>query len=224
MNGPVRHLLAVIFPFTEQLRSSAAVDDSEGIDAVDRYYGALLVASLRALDEQGLLTETNPPNLHTALKSAAAWGDYMVSNGIDDFTYNRVLKGYGLRLFGSRTEDEWKEYAEGRNVAFQEFLKSMDAKSRKKGALPYPEADAQDKGEEDSEEQDEMEVDEEADGEAEGKGNATRRGWFEGATEEDANYEDPLFDLDDGWANLKPNTQYSREKVEWEWVTVGPEF
>lgn len=149
----------------------------------------------------------------------------MIDNGSDDSTYSRVLKGYGLRLFGSRTEDEWKEYTEGRNVAFKDFLEKLDAKTRKKGALLYPEAGAEGEDVEDSEEEaDEMEVDEEADGEADRKGKDTRRGWFAGATDDDADYEDPLYDLEDGWANLKPNTQYSEEKVEWEWVTVGPDF
>lgn len=117
------------------------MDDGERIVVTEKAYGAVVVATARGLESAGLLNEEAVPNLERTIEHIAVWGE------TDNPAYSKVLKGYGKKLFGTRTAEERKHLRLARNVAYRDFARSISEDERNRRGDSLPEGDEkEDKG------------------------------------------------------------------------------
>lgn len=217
-NGTVRSVISFNKPFSVNAEC-IGVDDGDQVNATDRMYGACIVATLRALQQAGQLNDETIPDLEYHLKFMASWGSIMQDYGCDDSCYDKVIKGYGVRLFGNRTDEERDRLRAAQKLAFVKYVKSLSEaeKSSKVATYELPEEEPEkpsekdkskgDDGDEDEDDEDEGEDDSDYDSdgdEEEQRKKNKKKVWFKGASEKDADIDDPSLKLTPAWKQYKP--------------------
>jgi hypothetical protein len=166
---------------------STGVDDGERVIATERALGALVVATVRGLDgaEPSLLNEDTIPTLERTLMDLAAWAD--AQEDTCDVRYGKVVKGYGKKLFGDRTQEEREQMRQAKLEAYQQFVRGLSDEEKKERGDRIP-------GEDGSEEEDDRDDEEE-----EEKG----KPWFGNAKAADADFKHKSFTLTPRWKEYK---------------------
>ncbi|KLO16786.1 hypothetical protein SCHPADRAFT_901278 [Schizopora paradoxa] len=154
--------LVALSEFFERCGEWTQVDDGERVEVTDNCYGAMLVTTIKGLDAQGNLNEETFQDLETSLRCMAGWSDCM--HGLTGSKYNKVIKGFGKKIFGKRTTEERavrNEQIRNAYAAFYGTLSEQDIK--KKGYLKPRSAESMKKNgkDADEDEDDEDEEDEE---------------------------------------------------------------
>lgn len=136
-------------------------EDKKGLKAINRTFGALLVHTLRGLDSTSELTISTFPDLEIGLERFTRWGVFAEKRLQIDSPYLTVVKGYGVKLFGDRTEEEREKSQRMRLKAYKQFLKKLPKFEKENRRLPNgryvmdeDEDDQEDEGEEDEEGED----------------------------------------------------------------------
>ncbi|EJC97877.1 uncharacterized protein FOMMEDRAFT_162216 [Fomitiporia mediterranea MF3/22] len=182
------HALDALAKFKEMLTGWLCIDDGEHVRATEQAFGAFLIATLRELEAAGQLSEETIPGLEDSLKEmtefAEAWWETL------DTCYHKVLKGYGKKLFGERTQAEREHIYDAHRKAYIEFVKGLSEAERRKR-----DDDIDEKKCEEDEDEDE---DDDEDDEEEGEDRSVEGGqtvWYGNADAQDANFQDPTFRL-----------------------------
>ena len=81
----------------------AEVDDGDRVIATERVYGTFVVATLRGLEACAQLDEASIPNLERTLQAMADFPEALDARNVP---YGRVVRGYGKKLFGDRTNEQ----------------------------------------------------------------------------------------------------------------------
>ena len=147
---------------------------------------ALAVNIVRALEsaDPAALNEETIPNLESALMNMAGWGEAMA--GSYGAKYTNVVRGYGKKLFGTRTMEEREAMRDARKQAYEDFVKAMSDEERKKRGDRLS-------GEEQEEDDDDDEDEDEDD----------KKPWFGRAKAKDAELNDASFKLTPVWKAYK---------------------
>ncbi|GJE90088.1 hypothetical protein PsYK624_062110 [Phanerochaete sordida] len=161
------------------------VDDGERVEATEQAFGVVLVATLRGLEASSMLNEATIPILERTLEHLAAWPLEESS------AYVRVLKGYGKKLFGTRTAEERKQISAARSAAYDEFVRKLSPEEREQRGDDLSGAREEDEEEDEDEDEDE---DMEEDGVAKAD-----RPWFGKAKAKDADLKDNELRLPSVW-------------------------
>lgn len=111
-------------------------DDKKGLKAINRTFGALLVHTLRGLDSTSELTTSNFPDLEIGLERFTRWGVFAERRLKVDSPYLTVVKGYGVKLFGDRTQEERDKSQRMRLKAYKQFLKKLPKFEKESRRLP----------------------------------------------------------------------------------------
>ena len=168
------------------------VDDGDRVRITEQTYGALLVTTIRGLCEAGQLNENTIPDLELSLMAMAHSAEALS----DDFDtcYHVVLKGYGKRLFDTRTNEERERAKEAQSKAFEAFVKELRKKDREKkgyaveGSQGCEDNDGDDDGDEE---------------EAEAGKKKSSKPWFGKAKATDSNEEHATFRHTAMWRKYK---------------------
>lgn len=183
-------VIDAITHFTEMIDFAwAHVDDVERVIITEKAYGALAVATVRALEAASLLNEETIPNLEWTLKHIAVC--------IEDESpaCAQVLKGYGKKLFGSRTAEERKQLRLARNAAYDEFVRHLSHEEReRRGDISEEGEDGEEGAEDEDDEDEDMEEDESADND---------RPWFADARASDADLKDSSLRVPSIWKQYR---------------------
>lgn len=149
-----------------------ALDDQMGVELINRVFGAFLVQTLRALDNNSELNESTLPDLEVGLERFTRWGSFAEKRLGFKSAFLTVVKGYGVKLFRDRTDSERRKLRDSRLNAYKQFLKDIPDSERVKRKL--------------------------LNGEYVGGGDDNPNPW-EGASEEDMKLEHPDFDTESVW-------------------------
>lgn len=112
------------------------LEDKEGLKIINTTFGALLVQTLRALDSSQDLTSSTIPDLEIGLERFTRWGVFAEKRLQIDSPYLTVVRGYGAKLFGDRTQEERKMMHRSRLDAYKQFLKKMPKYKKENRMLP----------------------------------------------------------------------------------------
>lgn len=145
-----------------------------------------MITTIRALEsaEPSLLDEETIPNLEPALMNMAAWGENQ--EDICGVKYARVIRGYGRKLFGARTQEERTSLREDRKVAYEEFVKGLSTQERKKRGDRPPGETHDDEDEDDEDDED-----------------GSDKPWFGNVKAKDAEINDASFRVASTWKAYK---------------------
>ncbi|KAA1472391.1 hypothetical protein DENSPDRAFT_838647 [Dentipellis sp. KUC8613] len=160
------------------------VDDGDRVDLTNQAYSALVVKTLHSLAAADLLNEATLPDLEGVLKTIADWAEAM--DGLVGGPYGVVAKGYGKKLFGTRTAEEYKRIKEAQDKAYERYVASLSV------------AEREERGDLTPEERKAMLQDEDEEDEEEGGGV-----WFDGASAGDVNFKDDSFKITPVWKAYK---------------------
>lgn len=204
MHGTVSSspLLLVSIILTCHAISSVAVDDSETINHAHNMYGACVVATLRGLESEGQLNEDTIPDLECFLKRVASWGNWMKQMGCDESCYEKVVKGYGVRLFGSRTKDDRKKRRASKERAYIDYVHKLTHTERERG--PFATYLLPDEKRKRAIENEDADDDNSNAKEVVEDREAEEKSWLDGASEADADFKDPSLNVAVAWKALKP--------------------
>lgn len=111
-------------------------DDNKGLKAINRTFGALLVHTLRGLASTSELTTSTFPDLEIGLERFTRWGEFAEKRLQLDSPYLKVVKGYGVKLFGDRTPEEREKSRRQRLKAYKQFLKKLPKFEKESRRLP----------------------------------------------------------------------------------------
>lgn len=173
-------------------------------------YGACIVATIRGLDAKGLLNEDIIPSLEYFLNLMASWGSLMRESGCDDSCYDKVIKGFGVRLFRKRTAEERKQRLTARKRAYTAYVQSLSEAERTRRVATYvlpseeteKNIDGQDK---DKEKKGSGSKDNKDEGDAPGVAcGEKKKSWFQDAEEGDIGFDDPVLNVATAWIGYKP--------------------
>ncbi|KAL5501708.1 hypothetical protein ACEPAH_8968 [Sanghuangporus vaninii] len=186
--------LDALSKFSDMCYSWLNVDDGDRVRATEGAHGALLITTIRGLEEAGQLNEQTIPDLELSLMAMAHSAEAL--SGDLDTCYHIVLKGYGKKLFGTRTNEEREQTKEARSKAFEAFVKGLSKQEREKKGYMVGRAqnDSSDDGEEDDEEEEE---------EKEVKKKIASKVWFGKAKAIDAAREHSTFRSTTMWRKYK---------------------
>lgn len=106
------------------------VDDGDRVAATECALGAMLITTIRALDDDCLFKEHFIPDLEQALKRMAEWA--ADNEDLCDTCYTAVLHGYGKVLFGDRTVEQRKRLRLEKEAAYREFVRGLSEEERSK--------------------------------------------------------------------------------------------
>ncbi|TFY75958.1 hypothetical protein EWM64_g8054 [Hericium alpestre] len=161
------------------------VDDGDRVDITNKAYSALLVKTLRSLDDASQLSEETLPDLENTLTLMTGWAEHM--DGLTGGPYGVVVKGYGKKLFGTRTTEERKRMREAWDRAYDDIVKTLSPEVRKKrGDMTAEERkQAMEEDEEDEEKED------------------TDAVWFGDAKASDINAKDDSFKITNSWKEYR---------------------
>lgn len=136
-------------------------DDKKGLKAINRTFGALLAHTLRGLDSNSELTTSTFPDLEIGLERLTRWGVFAEKRLQLDSPYLCVVKGYGVKLFGDRTQEEREKSQRLRLKAYKQFLKKLPKFEKENRRLPNGnyvmdegDGDQEGEGDEDGDEED----------------------------------------------------------------------
>ncbi|KAI5119393.1 hypothetical protein M0805_005936 [Coniferiporia weirii] len=176
------HALDALTEFMDSCSDWATVDDGPRVIATDKAYGALLIVTVRALASTSppLLDEATLPGLEETLRRMANWGDNM---GFVECSYSKVLKGFGCKLFGSRTPEEREQTKAARVRGYEVFVRALSQAERKRRGDSLP-------GEDDSDDDDDDEDDDDS-------------VWYGGAAAKDAEYSHANLKITPVWKEYK---------------------
>lgn len=110
--------------------------DKEGLKIINTTFGALLVQTLRGLDSSSDLTSSTIPDLEIGLERFTRWGIFAEKRLQIESPYLTVVKGYGVKLFGDRTQEERERMHRSRLKAYKQFLKKMPKYKKENRMLP----------------------------------------------------------------------------------------
>lgn len=163
------------------------VDDGERVVATTQAYGAMLVTTIRALEKESLLNEDKIPNLEELFMDFAQ--DFDPGNDWEE-PFNQLVRAYGRKLFGNRTEEDRQRMGASRWDAYFDYVKSLaDEERKKRGEVLADEKNIKKKPAADDENEDE----EEEDGEP----------WFGDVNVKDAAMKDRAFAVSRTWKEYK---------------------
>lgn len=103
---------------------------------INTTFGALVVQTLRSLDKESLLNDSDLPDLEIGLERLARWGTFAKKLLSLKSPYLSVIKGYGKKLFGDRTEKKRIKMRASRKRAYKRFLKKLDKSEKESRELP----------------------------------------------------------------------------------------
>ncbi|KAI0650822.1 hypothetical protein C8Q79DRAFT_945241 [Trametes meyenii] len=146
--------------FSNDFQDWKQVDDGERAEATVKAYGALLVTTIQGLEKDDVLNEVDIPNLEEALQSFAS--DFESGSDAEE-PYNRLVRAYGRKLFGDRTDDERKKIWRSRWEAYVAFVKALPDEEREKRGERVPKEGGEKDQDEDGEDEDEDDGDEDDD-------------------------------------------------------------
>ncbi|KAI0677630.1 hypothetical protein C8Q78DRAFT_1003597 [Trametes maxima] len=126
--------------FSDDLQDWKQVDDGERVEATIKAYGAMLVATIRGLEKDDALNEVDIPNLEEALQSFARSFDS--GSDAEEF-FNNIVRAYGRKLFGDRTDEERKNIWRSRWEAYVAFVKALPDEEREKRGEMVPDEDGE---------------------------------------------------------------------------------
>lgn len=106
------------------------------MELINSTFGALVVQTLRSLDKDSLLTDSNLPDLEIGLERLTRWGTFAEKILGLKSSYLTVIKGYGKKLFGDRTQKERIKMRASRKRAYKRFLKELDKSEKESRELP----------------------------------------------------------------------------------------
>ncbi|KAL5482522.1 hypothetical protein ACEPAI_9116 [Sanghuangporus weigelae] len=197
--------LDALSKFSDMCCSWLNVDDGDRVRATEGAHGALLITTIRGLEEAGQLNEETIPDLELSLMAMAH--SAKTFSGDLDTCHHIVLKGYGKKLFGTRTDEEREQTKEARSKVFEAFVKGLSKQEREKkgymvGSAQSDSSDDDEDDEDDEEEDDEEEDDEEEEEKAAKKNNASKV-WFGKAKAIDAAREHSTFRSTTMWRKYK---------------------
>ncbi|TFY80452.1 hypothetical protein EWM64_g3558 [Hericium alpestre] len=164
------------------------VDDGDRVDITNKAYSALLVKTLRSLDDASQLSEETLPDLENTLTLMTGWAEHM--DGLTGGPYGVVVKGYGKKLFGTRTTEERKRMREAWDRAYDDFVKTLSPEGRKKRGDMTAEERKQAMEEDEEDEEDEEKEDADA-------------VWFGDAKASDINAKDDSFKITNSWKEYR---------------------
>ncbi|KAL5482520.1 hypothetical protein ACEPAI_9114 [Sanghuangporus weigelae] len=177
------HTLDALAKFNQICGAWINVDDGERVAITETAHGALIVTTIRALDAAGQLNKSFFPDLAYTLRDMAQW-TLTWWDTLDTY-YHRVLKGYGKKLLGGRTDEEYKREASAVKKAYNAFVQKLSPEEREKGRYKFI-------GQKDEQEENR--------GDAEEGG---RRMWYEDGDVRDISLMDSSFSVFSTWKKYK---------------------
>lgn len=134
------------------------------------------------------------PSLEQYLKIMAKWGDAMATQGWKRESYSKIIKGFGVRLFSGRADDERKTYKAKLKHAYTEYVNGLSDEEKNRKYAPYELPGEDENSDSNSDDSDEDESEDESDKENKRKTRSSqkkakvKKSWFADAKAEDADF------------------------------------
>lgn len=127
------------------MKHLTASNDKKGVKLINTAFGTLIVQTLRSLDSMSLLSaHSYIPDLEIGLERFTRWGTFAEKRLGLKSPYLTVVKGYGKKLFGDRTEKERIHMRSSRESAYKHFFQKLDKSEKEGRKLPNGEYFADD--------------------------------------------------------------------------------
>ncbi|KAL5519913.1 hypothetical protein ACEPAG_1573 [Sanghuangporus baumii] len=176
------HVLDALAKFNVEFGDWINIDDGERARITEWAHGALIVATIRALDAAGQSNQQSIPDIAYILRDMTSWTD--VAWRMLGTCYHRVLKAHDKKLFKDQPEEDNDREEAAIEKAFKVFLQNLTPEERQKGKYRL---DIQGSDEEDEEEQ------------VEDEGTT----WYDDGDIMDIDMKDPSFRVFSTWKKYK---------------------